>query len=118
MRRLFVIRAAKRALQLSIVFVVFGFVDNLFMILFGSAFDAMLLKMLGAGMTMLAAGLGNTVSDAIGISLGRVIEKWAHVAWPTVENDKDILPTWAVIFAETLGIIVGCLLGLFPLLFL
>ena len=102
-------------LTVAIAFVVFGIVDNGIMILAGTAIDTMVGTALGIS-TMASAGIGNTISDAIGIASGRWIEYELHRVIPVVQ--KGELSKKQVIFAETLGIIVGCLIGMLPLLFL
>lgn len=109
----FILRASKRALTLSIAFLVFGFMDNFLMITAGSAIDKSLASF-GFGI-MFAAGLGNTLSDAVGIMSGRAIERWLGKKLPKM----DIEPTkFMIVSAETAGIIIGCLLGMIPLAFL
>lgn len=109
----FIIRASKRVFTLSIAFLVFGFMDNFIMITAGSAIDKSLAS-LGFGI-MFAAGLGNTLSDAVGIMSGRVIEKWLGKKLPVIEEEPSKL---MIVFAETVGIVIGCILGMIPLLFL
>ena len=85
------------------------------MVVFGDRIDAGLVS-IGITNTLFAAGLGNTLSDAIGILSGRWVEKAVHSRVSVV--DKGQLSKNQIIIAETVGIIIGCLIGLFPLLFL
>ena len=105
----------KRILSITTAFIVFGFIDNFLMILFGDRIDAWFLSV-GISSTLLAAGLGNTLSDAVGIFSGRWVEKLVHMKLPPVAEGE--LSRNQIIVAETLGIIIGCLIGLCPLLFL
>ena len=82
------------------------------MIVFGERIDHFF-TLVGITNTLLAAGLGNTLSDAVGIFSGRWVEKIVHINLPL---DTADLSSMQVVVAETLGIIIGCLLGLFPLL--
>ena len=105
----------KRMLTVSVAFIVFGLVDNGIMILAGSAIDTYIGAAFGLS-TMASAALGNTFSDAVGIATGRWTEHVLHRAIPVVQ--KGELTKRQIIFAETVGIIVGCLLGMTPLFFL
>lgn len=105
----------KRVLSIATAFVVFGFLDNFLMVVLGDTIDKMFVSV-GVANTLLAAGLGNTFSDAVGIFTGRYVEKLVHIKLPLA--DDGTLSRHQIIGAETVGIIVGCLLGLFPLLFL
>lgn len=105
----------KRMLTVSVAFIVFGIVDNGIMILAGTAIDSSIGVAFGLSM-MASAALGNTLSDAIGIASGRWIEHELHRFLPMVQ--KGELSKKQIIFAETMGIIVGCLLGMLPLFFL
>ena len=108
-------RTLKRLVSVTIAFIVFGFIDNFLMIMFGDQIDAAFVS-IGISNTLLAAGLGNTLSDAVGIMSGRWVEKLVHMKLPPVEDGE--LTKFQIISAETIGIIVGCLIGLLPLLFL
>jgi hypothetical protein len=63
------------AIASGLPFVGFGFADNAIMILVGDRIDASLGVRFGLS-TLAAAGLGNLISDVVGISLGEVIEAW------------------------------------------
>lgn len=104
-----------RMLSVSVAFFVFGFIDNFLMVIFGDQIDAGF-QAVGISNTMLAAGLGNTLSDAIGILSGRYVELLVHRRIPKVA--EGVLSTPQILTAEGLGIIAGCLVGLFPLLWL
>lgn len=94
--------------------VVFGIMDNGIMVLAGSSIDGYI-SALGFS-TMLSAGLGNTLSDAIGVLSGSLVARWVWKSFGKV-TEEDIGDGW-FLFGETLGIIVGCLIGLLPLAFL
>merc|ERR1719181_1034430 len=71
----------KQLLQLSVFIAVpffgFGFADNFIMIVCGDAIDSQFGAVLGLT-TMAAAGLGNWVSDVVGLGLGDAIERWCE----------------------------------------
>lgn len=94
--------------------VVFGIMDNGIMVLAGSAIDDYI-KTFGFS-TMLAAGIGNTFSDAVGVLSGSIVARmvWKSFGKVTEEDIGDGL----FLFGETLGIIVGCIIGLIPLAFI
>jgi hypothetical protein len=107
---------------------VFGFIDNFIMVVAGSQIDAQIGGLVGgvAGSTinsgMLAAGLGNTLSDAVGEMASNTIESAMEKAGldPQVVTDEEVAagPTWMRFLdkqASVIGIILGCLAGLFPL---
>lgn len=104
-----------RMLSVSVAFFVFGFIDNVLMVLFGERIDAGF-QSIGVSNTLLAAGLGNTLSDAVGIMSGRYVEGMVHRRVPKVAEGE--LSQFQVVSAEAIGIISGCLVGLFPLLWL
>ena len=72
--------------------------------------------------TLAAAGIGNLISDVVGISLGEVIE--ANVARfveaPKLTAEQMELRATRLVkgSANVLGISLGCLIGMFPLLFM
>jgi hypothetical protein len=101
--------------SVTIAFIIFGMIDNGLMVIFGDAIDNFFIKQ-GITNTMLAAGFGNTFSDAIGILSGRWVEKLVQTKIPPVE-DGDLTKS-QIILSETIGIIIGCLIGLIPLYFL
>jgi hypothetical protein len=80
---------------------VFGFLDNLFLFL---GIDS--LNELMPTSPIIQAGLGNTISDFIGAITGTYI---AVIAKELLYYDDDLSPIWAT----TLGIVIGCLLGLY-----
>ncbi|RVU85689.1 hypothetical protein EOL70_04245 [Leucothrix sargassi] len=107
-------KTLNRMISVSVAFIIFGFIDNFLMVIFGERIDAFFVS-IGVSNTLLAAGLGNTLSDAIGILSGRWVEKVLHSK--LTSNHPLELSTGQTIFAETVGIIIGCLIGLFPILF-
>jgi len=108
------------ALLSAIPMVGFGFVDNLIMIMAGDVIDARLGLAFGVT-TMAAAGLGNAVSDAAGVYLGGYIEivaakmgmKDPKLTKAQAKTKKARLVSTT---AAAFGIIIGCLLGMIPLL--
>ena len=109
-------------LNAAVPFVGFGLLDNSIMILAGDAIDASLGAKLGFSM-MASAALGNMVSDVAGIGLGGVVETVAvkagmpQPAPRLTVAQQQLLSTKAVsAVAGAVGISVGCVLGMFPLL--
>lgn len=112
-----------RAVALSqfVPFMGFGLCDNAIMICAGESIETSL--GIGFGLsTMAAAGLGNTMSDVVGIGLSSKIEMFAArfgFAAPTLTKAQSLSSSvrWAKVFGATSGVTVGCLLGMFPLAF-
>jgi len=108
------------ALSAFVPFVGFGLCDNSIMILAGESIETSLGVGLGLS-TMASAGLGNTVSDVIGIGLSSKIETVAArfgFAPPalTKEQSWSASVRRARLIGATSGVTVGCTLGMFPLL--
>jgi len=103
----------RRMFSVATAFIVFGIIDNGIMILAGSSIDSTLSVVLGIS-TMASAGLGNTLSDMMGIILGRYTEKTVYNIFPVDTTTK--LSNTRTVFSEALGIVVGCLIGMLPLL--
>jgi hypothetical protein len=101
-------------------FIGFGFLDNAIMILAGDQIDATFGAMLGLS-SLAAAGLGNLVSDVVGIQAGDVIQRWATAAGLpepglTPGESKTGSARLVGVLASMVGISLGCVLGLSPLL--
>ena len=106
---------------------VFGFIDNFIMVIAGGHIDAQFGGVAGAmvgtaGAPMLAAGFGNTVSDAVGELASNTIEGAMDKMGldPEAVTDEEVAagPMWMRFLdkqASVIGIVVGCLVGLFPL---
>ena len=98
----------------------FGFVDNFIMIIAGEFLEAELGGRFHLS-TLAAAGLGNMISDICGLGLGGIIEETAgklgfkHKLSPAqlrLSTSRLVHHT-----ATVVGISVGCILGMVPLLF-
>merc|ERR1719223_834287 len=116
----------KQLTQLSIFIAVpffgFGFADNFIMILCGDAIDSNFCVVFGFS-TLAAAGLGNWVSDVVGLSLGDAIERWAarlglSDGKLTPPQQKLQAARLVTLFSKIIGISLGCFAGMVPLLFL
>ncbi|OQV20306.1 putative Transmembrane protein 65 [Hypsibius exemplaris] len=102
-------------------FVGFGFLDNFLMIVAGSYIEV------GIGMvftisTMAAAALGNAVSDVAGVGSASYVEhlsrKLGSGPPPLTAKQIDMRSTrWRMSLGRGLGVAIGCILGMFPLLF-
>lgn len=107
----------------------FGFVDNCMMVLCGVPIDKQISK-LGFG-KMMSAGLGNTVSDVIGVFVGSYIEKARDYIIPSAKyrelSDDEvkygkgnfcggkIRAKYVKTCAGCIGIAVGTISGMLPL---
>lgn len=94
--------------------IVFGIMDNGIMVLAGSSIDEWI-KSFGFS-TMLAAGIGNTISDAIGVLSGSIVARWVWKSFGKV--DEEDIGSGVFLFGETIGIVIGCIIGLIPLAFI
>ena len=92
----------------------FGFVDNFILVVAGNLIDEKI-SVLGFS-TMFSAGLGNTISDAIGVLIGSLMALLVVKLFGDVEKEK--YSQTMLITSETIGIIIGCLAGLIPLLWM
>ena len=98
------------------------FADNFIMIVAGDRIDSTFGVALGIT-TLAAAGLGNLVSDVVGVGLGGVIEAASdRLGIPAAKLTRYQMKTRAVkitnVAASIVGIALGCLLGMVPLLWL
>lgn len=94
---------------------VFGFIDNFILVIAGDAIDQTIAAKFNLS-TMFSAGLGNTLSDAIGELAGGSIA--ASVLLLTGKPDETNVPHWVVATAGVVGIVTGCLAGMLPLLWI
>lgn len=105
----------------ALPFIGFGFLDNFTMIIAGDYIE----HTLGLFMcisTMAAAALGNTISDVIGIGSAFYVEKLAEMSGVNPPKlspiQLEMKPSrQAANMGRVLGITIGCLLGMCPLLF-
>jgi len=106
----------------AIPFIGFGFLDNFLMIICGDSIELMLGSFVTIS-TMAAAALGNTFSDVLGLGCAGYIERLAAktgIKPPSlspIQLDMQSSRTCANI-GRGLGVTIGCLLGMLPLLFL
>ncbi|XP_055550877.1 uncharacterized protein LOC129733227 isoform X1 [Wyeomyia smithii] len=105
----------------ALPFIGFGFLDNFTMIIAGDYIEHTL-GMFMCLSTMAAAALGNTISDVIGIGSAFYVEKLAEMSGV---NPPKLSPIQlemkssrqAANMGRVIGITIGCLLGMCPLLF-
>lgn len=112
----------RHALHAAIPFVGFGFIDNLIMIHAGDMIDNSLCVTLALP-TLVAAALGQVLSDAGGVLFGGTIEAIAsRLGLPashlTEAQHSTKLVRLVGVGASTFGIILGCLLGMTSMLFM
>lgn len=100
----------------------FGFLDNAIMLVAGEGVELMLGSALGLS-TLGAAAIGNMFSDVVGLGAGGVIEQYAerlgippHRMSPAQLRRADV--TRLGMAASVVGISIGCILGMAPLLFM
>nr|XP_020444337.1 transmembrane protein 65 [Monopterus albus] len=106
----------------AIPFVGFGFLDNAIMIAAGTQIELSIGVTLGIS-TMAAAAMGNLVSDLAGLGLAGYVEVLASKLGMQV---PDLTPKQADMWqtrlsshmGKAIGVSIGCILGMFPLLFL
>lgn len=106
----------------AIPFIGFGFLDNAIMIAAGTQIELSIGVTLGIS-TMAAAALGNLVSDLAGLGLAGYVEALASKLGMQV---PDLTPKQVDMWqsrlsshmGKAIGVSIGCILGMFPLLFL
>lgn len=102
-------------------FIGFGILDNMIMILAGEYIDQSLGALLSIS-TMAAAALGNIISDVAGVGLAHYVELlFAKLGFKTPSLSSEQLETskarYVINASRAVGLIIGCLIGMFPLLF-
>ncbi|XP_017741431.1 PREDICTED: transmembrane protein 65 [Rhinopithecus bieti] len=105
----------------AIPFIGFGFLDNAIMIVAGNPFEMSIGIILGIS-TMAAAALGNLVSDLAGLGLAGYVEALASRLGLSI---PDLTPKqvdmWqtrlSTHLGKAVGVTIGCILGMFPLIF-
>ncbi|XP_075149514.1 uncharacterized protein LOC142223510 isoform X1 [Haematobia irritans] len=106
----------------AVPFVAFGFLDNFTMIIAGDYIEYIFGTFMCIS-TMAAAGLGNTISDVLGIGSAYYVERGCEILGL---RPPDLTPVQmemkssrrAANYGRIIGITVGCLVGMFPLLFM
>lgn len=108
------------ALNNGLPFIGFGFLDNAIMILGGDYFDSTFGAALGVS-TMFACAMGNMAGDVAGLFLGNTVEvAAAKLKLPTpnmssVQREMTITRSYRL-SGCVIGVMIGCTLGMFPLL--
>lgn len=103
-------------------FVGFGFCDNAVMLLAGDVIDSMIGFQLGIT-TLASAGLGNIAADVVGVSVTHQIKEHSRkISWAQPPRLSTIQQAMRSVRAAKMGgaaagVTVGCILGMFPLLF-
>ncbi|KAM6968137.1 transmembrane protein 65-like [Aplochiton taeniatus] len=105
----------------AIPFVGFGFLDNAIMIVAGTQIELSIGVILGIS-TMAAAALGNLVSDLAGLGLAGYVEALAcRMGMQIPDLNPKQVDMWQTRVSshsgKALGVGIGCILGMFPLLF-
>ena len=109
------------ALASGIPFIGFGFCDNAIMLTAGEGIESSLGVAFGIT-TLAAAGLGNLISDVVGLGLADTIEAHARrlgVSEPALTTEQLRLPVMRATrtAGAVVGVSIGCLLGMVPLFF-
>lgn len=73
--------------------------------------------------TMAAAALGNAISDVAGVGSAQFVETFAAklgVPNPNLDHRQASLSSvlWSINIGRAIGVAIGCVLGMCPLLFL
>jgi len=114
--------------RVMLPFFAFGFIDNFLMIMCGECIDIGLSQKFACSM-MISAGLGNAISDAVGVLAsdtidritGRVDDAMGTALKTPMMTEKQlrlkVVKRRKTIF-QTVGIVAGCLVGMFPLIFI
>ena len=102
-------------------FIGFGVLDNMIMILAGEYIDQSLGALLSIS-TMAAAALGNIISDVAGVGLAHYVELFFNkigIKHPSLSSEQLETAKARIIVntARAVGLVIGCLIGMFPLLF-
>lgn len=110
------------ALQAGLPFIGFGFLDNFVMILAGDVIEINLGATFGLS-AIAAAALGNTLSDIFGIQAGSGVERLAKkLGLPEASLSKaqrlHSRSYYTTLFGSILGVVIGCFLGMVPLLWI
>ncbi|KAG4066613.1 hypothetical protein HA402_007249 [Bradysia odoriphaga] len=106
----------------AVPFLGFGFLDNFFMIVAGDYIEHTM-GMYMCISTMAAAGLGNTISDVLGLGLAHYVERFCEFLGlrpPRLTQEQMELKSSRRVasYGRALGIMIGCLFGMCPLLFM
>lgn len=112
----------KVAIHNACPFIGFGFLDNFFMIICGDYIELSLGSVITIT-TMAAAALGNTLSDVLGIGSAAYVEllvaKFGFRPPNLSPIQLDMTSSrLASNIGRVIGVTIGCLLGMFPLLFM
>ncbi|KAL4235809.1 Transmembrane protein 65 [Mactra antiquata] len=111
----------KVMLHNALPFIGFGFLDNFLMIIAGEYIEFKFGALFGIS-TMAAAALGNWISDLAGVQTAHYVEvvtsKFGVKAPALTPEQVDMSSTrWASNFGKAIGVSIGCILGMIPLLF-
>eukprot|EP00099_Drosophila_melanogaster_P001028 NP_001036408.1 uncharacterized protein Dmel_CG17715, isoform F [Drosophila melanogaster] len=106
----------------AVPFIAFGFLDNFIMIMAGEYIEYYLGHFITLS-TMAAAGLGNTISDILGITMATYVENGCQILGlkqPNLTPAQFELKSSkrSSSYGRIVGITVGCLLGMCPLWFM
>lgn len=110
------------ALSGFVPFIGFGAVDNGLMVIYGDVIDGTLGVMFGFSM-LASAALGNAISNIFGmLSHGTIHKASGKLGMPearlTLHQQKLPAVHYSYTFGSTVGVFLGCLLGMAPLLFM
>jgi len=113
---------AQHSIRMAVPFFGFGVFDNVVMITVGDAIDATFGVTLGFS-TLTAAAMGQMASDSCGLTLQSFIERFADTLGlpnPDLSRAQERLSIVQNVtqISRTFGIVFGCFVGMFPLLFL
>lgn len=107
----------------GVPFIAFGFLDNFIMIVAGDFIDETFCVAFSFS-TMVAAGLGNTLSDVVGIVAQGFMETWFNrMGFETpksLTNEQQDIAFFRMMknVSMSCGIVIGCIIGMCPILWL
>jgi len=107
----------------GIPFIGFGIMDNAILIVAGDQIDMHMGVTLGIS-TLCAAAIGNIISDVVGVGFGTLIEDFCtnRLKIPLAPLTNAQRKLRSVRFAGqsgcAVGITIGCVIGMFPLMFI
>lgn len=114
-KNLFSIIYMRTFLTVMVGMFTFGFIDNFILVIAGEAIDQTIAQTFGFS-SMMSAGIGNTISDAVGVLSGSFMANITYKLFGKVNEEE--YSNVMILTSQTIGIILGCLAGLIPLAFI
>ena len=115
MKDLFSIMYMRTFLTVMVGMFTFGFIDNFILVIAGEAIDQTIAQTWGFS-SMMSAGIGNTISDFVGVISGSFMAALIYKLFGKVEESEHSQAM--ILTSQSIGIVLGCLAGLIPLAFI